>query len=117
MSIRFYCDCGQGLSAQDEHAGRQVRCGSCGAMQTVPEPGGSVLVGGMLRFACSCGQTCQAHPEHAGRKTRCPRCEAILAIPALVNRAPAIEDRPRDAIRTRPPDPVPLDLPDEADAV
>jgi hypothetical protein len=34
--IRFYCDCGKRLKADDAYAGRQVKCGACGARKMVP---------------------------------------------------------------------------------
>ncbi len=36
MAIQFACSCGRKLQSQDEHAGREVRCPECGALQTVP---------------------------------------------------------------------------------
>jgi len=37
MPITFKCGCGRELVAPDEYAGRQVRCGLCGAVQVVPQ--------------------------------------------------------------------------------
>jgi hypothetical protein len=36
MPIRFTCSCGARLQAQEEHAGRRVRCPACGTETTVP---------------------------------------------------------------------------------
>ena len=36
MAITFRCECGRELVAPDEYAGRQVRCGLCGAARVVP---------------------------------------------------------------------------------
>src|SRR5262245_8060767 len=38
MAIQFACTCGQQLTAADEHAGKKVRCGVCGAVCVVPIP-------------------------------------------------------------------------------
>src|SRR5262245_52729538 len=34
--IQFRCECGKQLQAQDEHAGRRIRCPNCGLEQVVP---------------------------------------------------------------------------------
>jgi Protein of unknown function (DUF1559)/Domain of unknown function (DUF4190) len=36
MPIQFKCSCGRTLQAQDEHAGRRVKCPSCNEEMTVP---------------------------------------------------------------------------------
>jgi hypothetical protein len=96
MSIQFACACGQKLAAQEEHAGKRVRCTACGAVRTVPSdepelPPTREPRAEFIRFPCSCGQVCQAKPEFAGRNTRCPRCSTVLTIPAgsIIAEAPA----------------------------
>jgi hypothetical protein len=37
MPIQLTCSCGRKLQAQDEHAGRRVKCPACGAEMTVPK--------------------------------------------------------------------------------
>lgn len=37
MPIRFTCSCGQQLQTAEEHAGRTVRCPTCGKDNTVPD--------------------------------------------------------------------------------
>ena len=110
MTIRFACDCGQELAAADEHAGKRVKCTSCGGIQTVPptaRPRPAVAAppavangSAPFRFNCDCGQTCQARPEHAGKKTKCPGCGKILTIPSP-DEPEAVEEldepRPRKA--------------------
>jgi prepilin-type processing-associated H-X9-DG protein len=56
--IRFTCSCGRELQTADEPAGRQVRCPTCGQVQTVPggitttpvERAESMLPAGQLAF-------------------------------------------------------------------
>lgn len=37
MSIRFNCDCGKVLQAQEENAGKRTKCPACGALLTIPD--------------------------------------------------------------------------------
>jgi hypothetical protein len=37
MTIRFTCDCGKLLQAQEEHAGRLTRCPACGRELSIPQ--------------------------------------------------------------------------------
>src|SRR5262245_35122427 len=113
MSIRFACPCGQQLSAQEQYAGKRVRCSACGEIHTVPvvergqaAPPPPVLVAAAeerIQFTCPCGQICRARPEMAGRNTRCPRCSTVLTIPA--NRIPGAAPAPRRpaALQANPP--------------
>ncbi|MBI1899995.1 MAG: hypothetical protein HYS13_02625 [Planctomycetia bacterium] len=39
MSIRIHCPCGQSFAAQDEHAGKRVKCPHCGRAAAVPASG------------------------------------------------------------------------------
>ena len=38
MSIKFKCLCGQKLAADDDKAGKRVRCPRCGKPVTAPNP-------------------------------------------------------------------------------
>jgi hypothetical protein len=49
MTIRFFCTCGQALTAPDQYVGQTVRCMTCNELQVVPQtaaPGGPVSVWG-----------------------------------------------------------------------
>ena len=39
--IRFTCQCGRGLKAKPELAGKQARCQDCSEVVTIPEPAAS----------------------------------------------------------------------------
>src|SRR4051812_18733116 len=47
MAIVFNCQCGQKLSAKDEHAGKQIKCPNCQAVLTVPRQEGMEPAGRM----------------------------------------------------------------------
>jgi prepilin-type processing-associated H-X9-DG protein len=36
--IQFRCECGRGLQARDEDAGRQSKCPACGCVSVIPQP-------------------------------------------------------------------------------
>src|SRR5262245_16051758 len=38
MPIRMSCDCGRLYQVADKHAGKRIKCPSCGAPHSVPEP-------------------------------------------------------------------------------
>lgn len=43
MTIAFTCECGKGLQARDEHAGRQTKCPACGALLAIPGTSEAIL--------------------------------------------------------------------------
>lgn len=87
MPVRFSCSCGKNLKVPDQHAGRRVKCPSCGKSLVVPQPGYSPepapqpAAPGIIEFSCACGQSMQAQTEYAGRPTKCPGCGQIVTIP------------------------------------
>ena len=38
MTIKFKCNCGKALKAEDQHAGKRATCPGCGAVLIVPRP-------------------------------------------------------------------------------
>jgi prepilin-type processing-associated H-X9-DG protein len=106
--IRFTCSCGRELQTADESAGRQVRCPTCGQVQTVPggitttpaERAASLLPAGQLAFD-------EDEPERFdGAATTTSRkaiwslvlgigsffCSIITGIPAIILGALAVRD-------------------------
>jgi hypothetical protein len=102
MPISFSCPCGKQLRVADEHAGKRVRCPSCG--ETALVPGGAITTApaaapAMLRFRCACGQSMQARAEYAGDEAVCPACQARVTIPGAARaEPPAGRPRKRSAL-------------------
>ncbi len=88
MNFPFNClGCGHENFADWTHIGRQVLCGQCGRVATVPAPMEPVYAdtesGLAVRFACPvCGRNFAAKRSLVGQKIRCNGCGAGVRVPA-----------------------------------
>jgi hypothetical protein len=88
MNFPFNClGCGFENYAKWAHIGRQVFCGACGRVATVPAPmepaAGESRSGLAVRFACpACGRNFATKPALVGLKIRCNGCGAGVRVPA-----------------------------------
>jgi Tol biopolymer transport system component/peroxiredoxin/DNA-directed RNA polymerase subunit RPC12/RpoP len=75
--IEFHCkNCGQKLSVQDQHSGKQVKCPKCGSIGVVPDNSDKI------KFHCqNCGQSISVPQIYAGKKGKCPKCKNVVVIP------------------------------------
>jgi hypothetical protein len=88
MNFPFNClGCGYENYAEWSHIGRQVYCGRCGRVATVPapmEPFAKETESGLaVRFACPvCGRNFATKRALIGQKVRCSGCGAGVRVPA-----------------------------------
>ena len=77
--IEFHCkNCGQKLSVQDQHSGKQVKCPKCDSVSFVPDA--SIKI----KFHCkNCGQSIRVPQIYAGKKGKCPKCKNPVVVPSL----------------------------------
>lgn len=89
MDVDFYClHCKQALSADEQTAGKQVKCPSCGVPLLVPKKTAKPKnlsaedTQGVRRFNCpSCKQTLKAPAEMVGQLMDCPSCKNTIEVP------------------------------------
>ena len=67
------------LQAKPEHAGKTVKCPTCGQRLTVPESGAAASPAA-IQVTCQCGKVLKVKSNLAGKKVKCPGCGLPLAI-------------------------------------
>lgn len=72
--IVYKCStCGAKLEADDNQAGREVKCPDCNNLTEVPIPD---------YFACpSCGKDIEVRSMIPGQMVRCPHCGGTMVVP------------------------------------
>lgn len=122
MSIAFKCtNCGRGLRANPEMAGKRTKCPGCATILTIPAGGDAApapapapkpaakpaapapapapAAAPAAMVTCDCGAKIRTKPEWAGKTIKCPKCENRIKVPGA---APAPAPAP-----TRKPAPPP----------
>ena len=109
--IKFSCKCGKTFVESARHAGRRVRCRTCGAIIRIPQPKKRIVATlvqlvatekpdksdphqvafsdvvdseGKILFECACGHKFRVGEQHSGRKAQCPTCNRFLRVPKIM---------------------------------
>jgi hypothetical protein len=98
MPISVACRCGKAFAANDNLAGKTVKCPACQQPLTIPLPGQQGAAAarpqtgaqpapqqtadGKIVVACACGAKFAAGAELAGKRVKCPKCGNALTVGA-----------------------------------
>jgi hypothetical protein len=94
MPISVSCRCGKAFAANDNLAGKTVKCPACQQPLTIPaagQPGAAAprpaaaqasqpTADGKIVVACACGARFAAGAELAGKRVKCPKCGQALTV-------------------------------------
>ncbi|MBW3598324.1 MAG: hypothetical protein KY475_13760 [Planctomycetes bacterium] len=93
MPIPVSCRCGKSFAANDNLAGKTVKCPGCQQPLAIPAPGqgakgaaaqqpapGAKTPDGKIVAACKCGAKFAAPAELAGKQVKCPKCGQPLTV-------------------------------------
>ena len=77
--IKFACIlCGEKIIAQEQLAGKRVKCPKCSNTSIVPAESPRI------KFTCkNCGQGIRVLQVHAGKEGKCPKCHEPIVVPPL----------------------------------